>query len=959
MDGAEAVRQLKDLLTPSQGRLLQAHWERLPRPVEGLPRIRRWLEGHGAPPGDLPFLHLCYLAASSEALFLALSRHPRELPALSARVLRRETRGREALDEALARHLLLHRGAAPEAALASFRALETARILLQDILGILDFEEVTAELSHLADVLIARAFTLTFQPLRESLGLPLKRSAGGAPAPCALAVFALGKLGGEELNYSSDVDLVAFYEEEGETDRGRPNGSFFAAWFQAAVALLTTPTPDGPCLRVDTALRPRGRDGELALSFGAALAYYREWADLWERQAWIKGRPCAGDLEAGKRFLRALEPVVYQPYAFAGIAAENARMREKAKGELLRQGKGAAERDVKEGPGGIRDGEFALQALQMAYGQRDPWVREGKTLLAAAKLQQKGILSPSRRGELCAAYVLLRRVEHWAQAGSMRQTHRLPEGEAEWEALSRFLGLSGGRQAREAVDEARRTLSRLFAFAVEELSGGERSGDEVGRLLTPDGMREVLRGGGLPDPDRALPYLAALYDVLAPHLGSTVRRQHFLRIHYSLEREFQRVPDPHRGLVLLSRFVSSLGGEPERVALLLDRPRTPRLLFRIMSRSASLEEALHRWPFLVEDLTFEALEGVEKGLHRLEGEADLGPDDLRREQKRLFFRVRAREILVGEPAEWSQRVHSRIAEALCRHVFRQALLRAAGEEGVEAEAVSGRFALLGLGRLGSREMQPRSDLDLVCLKAGPWALPDDPERSARLERRLVAGLCEGFTAVTRHGALYDVDFRLRPYGDSGPAVVAPEALLEYFQGPARLWERLSYLKARRVAGGGEWTGALLRRLGEILRERGVAEEEVRDLWEVLRRLGAAARDLEGAVKFWEGGLWHADLLAGILQLRAGLPEEAVPLPPPLAAARAFHNRLLHRLRLHLAAPPPLARRTEGFRRLGLLWSLSAAAPQEGPVPEDVERAWEAARAQVRAAAAGCEPAFFS
>jgi glutamate-ammonia-ligase adenylyltransferase len=952
MDGAEAVRQLKDLLSPSQARLLLAHWERLPRPEEGFTRIRRWLESHGAPPGDLPFLHLCYLAASSEALFLALSRRPRELPALSARVLRRDLGGREALDEALARHLLLHRDQTPEAALASFRNVETARIFLQDILGILDFEEVTAELAHLADVLVARAFTLTFQPLRESLGLPLKRPREGPPAPCSLAVFALGKLGGEELNYSSDVDLVAFYEEEGETDRGHPNGSFFAAWFQAAVALLTTPTPDGPCLRVDTALRPRGRDGELALSFGAALAYYREWADLWERQAWIKGRPCAGDLEAGKRFLRALEEVVYQPYAFAGIATQNARMREKAKAELLRQGKGAAERDVKEGVGGIRDAEFALQALQMAHGQKDPWVREGKTLLAAAKLQQKGVLSPSRRAELCSAYVLLRRAEHWVQAGTMRQTHRLPEGEAEWEALARYLGLPGGRRAREAVAEARRTLARLFAFTLEELAGGERAGDEVGRLLTSEGMREVLRGGGLPDPDRALPYLASLYDVLAPHLGSAVRRQHFLRIHYSLEREFQRVPDPHRGLVLLSRFVSSLGAEPQRVTLLLDRPRTPRLLFRIMSRSASLEEALNRWPFLVEDLTFEALEGVEREVHRLEGEADLGPDDLRREQKRLFFRVRAREILVGETAGWSQRIHSRIAEALCRHVFRQALRRAAAEEGVDPEEAAGRFALLGLGRLGSREMQPRSDLDLVCLKAGPWALPEDPERSARLERRLVAGLTEGFTAVTRHGALYDVDFRLRPYGDSGPVVVAPEALLEYFRGPARLWERLSYLKARPVAGGGGWADDLLRNLSKILWERGAPEEEVPELWEVLRRLGASARDLEGAAKFWEGGLWHADLLAGILRLRAGPSGGAEPLTPPLAEARAFHNRLLHRLRLHLAAPPPLSRRAEGFRRLGLLWRLSAASPGEEPVPEDLERAWEAAREKVRAAAAG-------
>jgi glutamate-ammonia-ligase adenylyltransferase len=950
MDGADAARRLADHLTPSQGRLLASHWDRLPRRRAAVSLLERWAEGPGLPRGEIPFLHLLYLATSSESLFLGLLRRPAEWAGLSARVTRTEGLGREDLEEALARFFLLQRGVEPAAVLSAFRTLETARILLQDVLGILDAEEVTRELSALADVLVSRSFSLTFQPLRETLGQPLFAGPDGRAVPCPLAVFALGKLGGRELNYSSDVDLVGFYRAEGETDRGRPNGAFFNAWFQSAVALLSTPTPDGPCLRVDTALRPRGRDGELTLSFDAALSYYREWADLWERQAWIKARTCAGDEDAGALFLRRMEAVVYQEYSFAGIAQNNRRMRAKSLEELHRAGRSEGERNIKEGPGGIRDGEFAIQALQLAHGQRDPWVREGQTLLAATKLQQKGLLSPGRRSELGAAYLLLRRAEHWAQVQDMRQTHLLPARPEDWDDLARFLRLPDGAAARRAVEEARQSLAALFSRTVEELREGQPEGDEVARLLSPEGMREVLAAGGLADPDRALPYLTAIYEALGPNLGGSQRRQHFLRIHYSLEREFRRAPDAHRGLVSLSRFIGSLAAEPGLVALLLDLPRTPRLAFRLLSRSAPMEDALSRWPDLIEDLTFEKMRGVEAEILDLGGVPGNGPDALRRTQKRLFFLARAREILMGDGVEWSRRVHSRIAEGLTARVFETALRRTEGSEGLPPGTLDGRFALLALGRLGCREMQPRSDLDLVCLKAGPWALPDDPDRSARVESRLLGALSDGFTAVTRHGSLYDVDWRLRPYGDSGPPVTAPEALRSYFEGPARLWERLSYLKARPVAGNADLGWRTLEEVWRFVMDRGASEEEVEDLRGVLRRLGASATDLEGALKFWEGGLWSADLLAGLASLRARrLPVRGGGWTPfeglsaDLGRARAFQDALLHRVRIHLERPPSLPRLRQGLSDLRVLWGASALSLEGGLPPDDLHSHWERTR----------------
>lgn len=956
MDGAEAARRLVNHLTPSQGRLLASHWDRLPRRRTAVSLLERWAEGPGLPRQDLPFLHLLYLATTSETLFLGLLRRPSEWAGLSARVARTEGRGREDLEERLARFFLLRRGTEPAAVLSAFRTLETARILLQDVLGILDAEGVTRDLSALADVLIARSFSLTFQPLKESLGQPLHAGPDSRPVPCPFSVFALGKLGGHELNYSSDVDLVAFYRAEGETDRGASNGAFFNAWFQSAVSLLSTPTPDGPCLRVDTALRPRGRDGELTLSFDAALSYYREWADLWERQAWIKARVCAGDEEAGALFLRRMEAVVYQEYSFAGIAENNRRMRAKSVEELQKTGRSEADRNVKEGPGGIRDAEFSVQALQMAHGQRDPWVREGQTLLAATKLQQKGLLSANLRSDLGAAYLLLRRAEHWAQVQNMRQTHHLPEDPEGWEDLARFLRLPGGGAARRAVDEARGTLSALMARVLAELREGQPEGDEAARLLSPEGMRELLAAGGFSDPDRVLPYLSALYEVLASHLRGAQRRQHFLRIHYSLEREFRRAPDPHRGLVSLSRYVSSLAGEPRLAALLLDHPRTPRLAFRLMSRSAPLEEALGRWPDLIEDLSFERMRAVETEVLDMGGRTDEGPDDLRRSQKRLFFLARAREILMGDGVAWSRRIHTRIAESLAAKVFASALRRTEAAEGLPPEHLERRFVLLGLGRLGSREMQPRSDLDLVCVKSGPWALPEDPDQSARIESRLVGALTEGFTAVTRHGALYDVDWRLRPYGESGPPVASPDALGNYFAGPARLWERLSYLKARPVAGDADLGWRVLEEVWGLIGRRRASGAEIQDLLEVLRKLGSAASDLEGALKFWEGGLWHADLLAGVTALNEGrVPARGagwIPfsgLPEDLSRARRFQDTLLHRVRVHFERPPPLPRLRQGLTDLRVLWAASVLSLEEGPPPEDLDLHWRNMRTEVRRA----------
>lgn len=913
--------------------------------------LARWYDTTVPPESDGSFLHLLYLAGTSEALFLALLRHPGQLGSLSLQVSAAEGQGLEGMDEALARFLLLGRWPSTASALAAFRAIQSARILLQDVLGILAFESVTRELSALADVLIQRSLALTYQPLRESMGLPMAMTPEGRPAPCGMTLFALGKLGARELNYASDVDLIALYGAEGATDLGRPNASFFNAWVQATVALLTTMTPDGPCLRVDMNLRPRGRDGELTLAADSALAYYREWADLWERQAWIKARPCAGDQELGARFLKLMEPVVYRPYSWEGIAKQVRRMRRMAEVKL---GK-AAEEDVKEGPGGIRDAEFSVQALQLAHGPEDRWVREGHTLLALSKLAQKGVVSTARQASFAQHYTLLRQAEHWVQVQHMRQAHRVPAEEGSWEPLSKFLHLPSALETRAAIGRARKDLRHLFLRTIEELESKDADRDGVSSMLTPGGMLSVLQQGRFQDPVRALPLLSGIYATLTPLLTTPGRKENLVRIHYSLRGEFARTADPYTGLAALHKLALALAGEPGSLETLLDRPRLPRLLFRLAHQSETLTESLIRMPALVGLIGFDAMRDLTDRLERMPIPGE-GPDALRRWQKEIMVLAQAREIVLGESVGWSQEIHSGLAERACSAVLTAACAAVESREGLEPGCLLESVGLLALGRLGLREMHPRSDLDLVLVKRSTWVVQDDPDRSARVEAQLLREMAGALAAVTRHGALYESDFRLRPYGASGSPVQSLQALRDYFAGPAQLWERLSYLKARPVAGSGGLCREALDAVWGASLPRGSTPQETEGLMGLRLRLESGSSDFESALKFRPGGLLHQDLLVLSLQLRAGLVPAAGGFGEILARlesdgilssehrgtlyrARSFMEGFLHRSRIRFARSPRQGWPKNLLAELDALWLPRLSGDFGAPSAGTLERAW--------------------
>jgi len=968
MDVPEPFLSIRPYLDPSRAELIRTHYARLPRPEQGGVLLSRWAEGPGLPSDSACFLYLLYLASLSEALFLSLLRRPNLRRPLFGDVAGGDVLGRSGMEEALARWQIQHRLDPIESRLSGFRAYHTARVLLMETLGGISFDDTLDELTALADVLVARAYLEAFHPMREEHGLPLRLSPDGRSVPCSLAVLALGKLGGHELNYASDVDLVYFYERDGQTDRGMENHAFFDAWVRSATALLSRPTPDGPCFKVDPNLRPRGRDGELTLSFDSALAYYREWADLWERQAWTRARACAGDTGAGRRFLRLLEREIYRPYIFTGVASQNRKMRTLALSRLASEDPDGENRNIKEGPGGIRDIEFTVQALQMTHGQTDRWIREPNTLLAITKLGQKGYLSARNQGRMARAYVRFRRAEHWAQIHTMRQTHRLPGTEVEWSALARYLGAASGEEAHRRIEEDRRQMAALFTATLNKLAKRDREKDHVDRLLSKEGILESLRMGRFLDPERAFPLLSGVYSALEPWLDCDRRRENFLRVHFSLQKELAGARDPFVGLLAIHRLIPSLQTSEDLFGQLLDRPRLPRLLFRLAAASQPLMEMLQQWPGLIAILSYEGIRSLPDRIGGIERATDL--QDLRHRKKETLFLLGARSLLVQDTHDQVRKWHTEAGSACLKRCFAMVCADTEAAESLPPGIFKHSLSVLAMGRLGMGEMHPRSDLDLLFVKHEEWVLPKDPERSALVEERLLKRIAAALTEVTREGSLYPVDLELRPDGASGPMLPRARALPAYLSERAELWERIAWLKARPIAGDTESGGQLLDRVRRTLFDRGIAPGETDRLSTLRHRLEQENPDVEGLLKFAPGGLMELDFFLLCHHLARKLPPGPGGTPGLLARlrdvglldidtaarlfrARRFQDKLLYQMRLRFLRPPGKRTLSEALSQVSLKALVSdvegADGAPDGLTPGERARWLEALWAQHREA----------
>ncbi len=727
------------------------------------------------------------------------------------------------------------RGVPPALALARFRRRELLRLVVRDVLGLASLAEIVEELSNLADAILE----LSCERIREELvrrhGEPLIADAGesGAPArPCGFAVLALGKLGGRELNYSSDIDLMFLYTANGQTagPESITNKEFFKKLANQLTELLSTYTSLGVCYRVDLRLRPDGRLGEVCISLAGAKTYYRERARDWEKQMLIKARPAAGDKALGRELLEAVEPLIYSSSldfsAVEAVSETRARI-----GEKLAERRGRHGLDVKLAPGGIRDIEFLVQCLQRLHGGREPWVRHGGTLLALFRLRDKELLSNQEYARLASAYYFLRHLEHRLQFDEDRQVHTLPEDPEALDILARKMPPDATGATRDAA-----WLKRCLA---EHLSDVREIYERVIYAQQPIYYTLPEARPEEPEPEeQRTPHpavnLTRYLDHCAPKLAVSLAGAKI-----------------HRGRQRLDHFLDLALDHPELLDRLNTDPELVERVVEIFEHSAYFGDQLLRFPEL---------------LHQVGGEASPQPQPLedgpalRRYFRREMMRIQADSIFGAVPIFTTLEQTSDLADTVISAAYRIALRQAPRPESPQYEPRN-QMMVIALGRLGMREFDLASDADLV------FVLPDDDAPEMAFWTGVAERLIQTISAYTGEGVIFSVDTRLRPTGREGDLVQTEAAYKSYFEQKAEAWEGIAYMKARAVAGDIERATRFLNELQEVdWRRYGQSGRSRRQLAGMRARL-EKEQGPRNPLKAGPGGYYDIDFALMYLRLK--------------------------------------------------------------------------------------------
>ncbi len=671
------------------------------------------------------------------------------------------------------------------------------------------------------------------------------------------------------------------------------NRAFFTRLAGEVTGLIAGQDPEGQVFRVDLGLRPGGRDGDLVISLSAAAAYYGTWAAPWERQALIKARPAAGDLTLGHRFLIRVENLVYLPDPDPYLALEIGAMKDRIDAKLSEEGR--ADVDIKLGRGGIREIEFATQTLQLLHGGRDPWLREANTLLALHRLADKGYLAYEEYAGLARAYVFLRHLEHRLQLGEDRQTASLPISSAALRSLARSMPLGEvptGGEAGTLLEslEAHRETVRAFYDSV--VGNAAQRGIEEPRpdpwldRMDDDSLTELLCRSGLPRPEATLRPFKLIRRHLQAAAGAQGVRNALQKAGPGLLQEVARTPNPGRTLENLEKLLSFVTVAPDRLLRFISRRESLPPIIRLLGRSDLLAGLLIRQPGILETLrdrsrllrapdaagTRRWLRGAERG----RGDAHRRAGRLRRLHQEILATIALRDINRQSSLREVLKSLSDLADATVDEAA--ALTRPDREPGAETGAGGPRLAVLALGRLGYRELDYGSDLDLVFVheSAGRGAAAARTAASRRC-----ASIVRTLSTLSRDGQLYRVDLRLRPSGGEGDLVVSAEGLRDYMLSSAEIWEMQSFLKARPVAGDRELGRQVVESIESMILERArgidprVLATSISSMGERLQRSAGPAPEGLASIKLGEGGILDVHFIIEFLQLRhaVGNPED--------------------------------------------------------------------------------------
>ena len=730
-------------------------------------------------------------------------------------------------------------------ALQHFRRRHAMRVAYREIGGLADVTDSLREMSLLAEFCLHKLCAWIEPGLWERFGLPICEASGQT---CRWCVFALGKLGGVELNFHSDIDLIYVFEGSGHC---RKNGrdteischEYFNHFFRKLSAALTDKLPDGPLYELDLRLRPEGDSGPLARTYNSLVGYYWSAGQLWERQAWLKARLVAGSSTLAGEVLEELNPFRYPRYPTENLLREIAALKVRTERETLNPW--GLSRDIKLGAGGIREIEFQIQAIQLLQGGRNPFLQDRTTLNALSRLQRYGQLEGRVADELEQAYLFLRAVENRLQMREDSREHHLPAETELREALARSMGFEEVEHFEKTIRRHREAVRRDYAGVFHEDSD-EHAIQAWLRFLSsgrPEPEVQARINAWFPQSEQASERLRQF--ILGKRYHVVTREQvvlfRGLAVHFD-----ELMPKLARPLTCLERVgeFASHYGAPKQFFKAATNPYLLNTLFQLFDQSNFAYRLLCQQPGVMDELLQESPRRL-KSRADLAGEMRLLPSGedfsdylwlyVKAEQVRLTLGV----ILHGLTPEQTSRAYSELADATLG-----ATLALADPDGL--------LAVFATGKTRPGDMMLGSDLDLLLV-----ADRKHLHEAIRCAQELIR--------LLRHnagqGAMYDVDLRLRPYGKEGPLVTTPEALAHYHASKgAHAWERLSLVRARWVAGSPEIAKATQALQDSLL--TGLSEETLRrDLWEVRTKVRKSVPKERVNLKRSRGGLMEIDLLA--------------------------------------------------------------------------------------------------
>ncbi len=785
-----------------------------------------------------------------------------------------------------------------ETALRRFHKQELIRLAWKDLCELATLETITEELSNLAESVVDAVYILEEKQVKEKYGTPICEDTGKESYMC---VIALGKFGGKELNFSSDIDLMFVYDATGQTEGGQEtvrNKEYFIQLAQRICDVLSKSTQEGFMYRVDTRIRPEGSSGALAVPLMTIEIYFPTYGQNWERQALLKARPVAGDPQTGKNIMSILTPFSYRKYVdeveVADVLGGIHELRKKSLKEIGDEA--AQKRNFKNGYGGIREIEFFVQAVQLLYGGQYPEIKLTGTLQSLQRMHESHLLPKKEFAFFTEAYWFLRQTEHRMQMVHNQQVYELPDNPEAQARLAESMGFDSYdaylAKYNEIIEQVRNMYNEVFRReewenAEEILVENDQYNQEIETLLLTYDFQ---------DPRQAFTFLKSLQTSQDLHLQPKTTRL-FKAFLPRLLKYLENSPDADKALSNFEKIVESFRAKTALFQSLCDSPPLLELLVSLTSNSHFLTTLILRDPSLMESL---------------------GRDGVMRQTVTKDYMQNHLQLMQNAKPNEDHHTHLLLVQNAAmfqsgiRFLLRLTDIEAMGHELTEVadfvlqqsvppihEKLSRRYpnftrqyaddiVIIGLGKLGGREFNIASDCDIILIY--PERIMTDEITSSEYYHRWASNYIKYLEDKSPMGFLYHGDARLRPHGDSAPLACSFASFREYYQKNAQFWEKMALSRARVVVGNEKAEAFLCELKEEILFQRAMNEEEARMLLDMRKRI--ETEKSKETLKAAPGGIIDVEFIAQALVLKHGHRHQSMRLTSTLDVLRAAQQENL-------------------------------------------------------------------